>query len=179
MLHDLWVISQLAGEFKVDPDAKRFYTEWYERHMSETDSKWSDEKWCGYMGRKGDHILKLAMVRSVSLSNDLIITLKDVRWAIAMLQKVEPDMFNIFEYNREVVGKEKKDVIISIGFSLKKYILDHNQASGPELVKFFRGVATEDEVIQEAEELADRNEIGRQVFNGEVFYMQDVLKFGR
>jgi mevalonate pyrophosphate decarboxylase len=61
----------------------------------------------GYYGRKGDHVIKLAMICSASLNNSMQITDTDVSFAIELLGENERYLNNMIQAITETeVGKK-------------------------------------------------------------------------
>ena len=69
----------------------------------------------GYMARKGDMILKLAMIHSVSTSDALEITEIDIVWANEALSELEKHWRTAFE---DIVGNGLND----LPFELRNYV---------------------------------------------------------
>lgn len=97
IVEDLREISNLIGPMQVTDSARKYFEKWYEHHMREVLPINQDSRIAGYMGRKGDTLLKLAMVRSVSKSNDKVVSQSDLEWAGAHLEVVERDMRTAFD----------------------------------------------------------------------------------
>ena len=97
LIADLKRINALTGSFSVTDEAKEVFSEWYEAHMRNVLPNNSDPRMVGYMSRKGDTILKLAMVHSAARSDGLEIALDDLGWANRELDALEKDWRNAFE----------------------------------------------------------------------------------
>jgi uncharacterized protein DUF3987 len=65
LLHDLKEISQLYGQFHFTPDGLEYYQTYYNSRL-EPEDEYEDERLRGYSSRKDVHVLKLAMVLSLS-----------------------------------------------------------------------------------------------------------------
>lgn len=81
-------ISMLEGEFNYSEDGRDFYEAWYEDYNPE-----DEDDPTGTANRVGDHVLKIAMLRSLSRGLDLILSLEDIRGAINLVfdrKKTEP-----------------------------------------------------------------------------------------
>ena len=96
LVHDLLIISNLAGEYKLDKDAIEWGTTWYKAHWSHRPSHMSSERYGGYIARKQTHIHKLAMVLAAAQRNELIITQNDLETSAEIVTSIEADMINIF-----------------------------------------------------------------------------------
>lgn len=66
-------LSKLKGEFQYQPDAKKYYEDWYKEHR-----KRNVKDRTGSMNRLHDQILKVAMIRSLARGMDLKISLEDI-----------------------------------------------------------------------------------------------------
>lgn len=88
---DLKQIHALTGPFSVTPEAKSLFSAWYEHHMRQVLPFNQDPRMVGYMSRKGDTILKIAMSRSVCKSNSLTIEKDDLIWASEEIDSLEGD----------------------------------------------------------------------------------------
>lgn len=85
--HDLISIRKnLSGEFTLTPAARMVYGEWYSEY-NHPDKARSFMR--GYYGRKGDFVLKLAMISSANYSNSMQITDEDILFAIKVLNENE------------------------------------------------------------------------------------------
>lgn len=96
LVEDLTKISELAGKFEITPAAYAWGREWYERLYRERPVNLDDERFGGYIARKQTHLHKLAMVLSVSMSDDLTLTPEFMEIADQMLSDLEPDMAMVF-----------------------------------------------------------------------------------
>ncbi len=91
---DLMSIGKLAGEFDWVKSAENFTEDW--NRNIEDDSP-AHPKLQNYNTRRIMHALKLAMVKSVSRSNDFIVSLEDIKEARKMLIEAEDLMPEIFK----------------------------------------------------------------------------------
>jgi len=97
LVEDMQHIFKLAGEVAVTQEARKLFTRWYEHHMRVILPKNNDPRMVGYMSRKGDTILKLAIIRSASLRDDLVIQKEDIIWAQEELDALELDWQMAFD----------------------------------------------------------------------------------
>jgi hypothetical protein len=101
LIHDLGIIAGLEGEFILDSEAEKFYSEWYlDRDRF---PKLMDPRVAGYYGRKHIHVLKVAMALSLSYKNELVLLLEDIQRALVLLERTEPGMARAFS----AVGKNE------------------------------------------------------------------------
>jgi hypothetical protein len=130
LIEDLRQIHALAGEVKVTPEAKELFTRWYETHMRDVVPYNQDPRMVGYMARKGDTILKLAMVHSAATSNDLVIGVENIIWASREIDSLEMDWrlafdglgvntdklaFDLRDFIRKKVRVKKVDLLNTFG----------------------------------------------------------------
>lgn len=150
LVEDLKTIHSLKGQFRVHPKAKDLFTEWYENHMRNIVPLNQDPKIAGYMARKGDTILKLAMVRRASQDDTLEILPQDVLWGAQELDLLEPEWRNAFD-SMTTKGE--------IGFEIKQYIRARGKIRKKELLTVFGGQYPAEEVSKEVQLLLDMNEV--------------------
>lgn len=87
----------LYGDFSFTPDAHTYLSEWYKTIGYEEEENQDNEKLQGYFSRKPAHILKLSMLLHVAYSDELVINLGDIEYAMKVLEQVEmrlPAVFN-------------------------------------------------------------------------------------
>lgn len=80
-------ISMLEGEFQYSKEGMEYYEAWYDKYDPE-----DEDDPTGTNNRVGDHVLKIAMLRSLSRGTDLILSVEDIRGAINLVfegQKTE------------------------------------------------------------------------------------------
>lgn len=94
LLIDLEQINMMAGQFKVDGDFVDLWSEWYP--AQEHNPPFDDPKLAGYIERRPNHAMKMAMILSASRSSDLAITGDDLDRAIKLLEAVEGKMPMVF-----------------------------------------------------------------------------------
>jgi hypothetical protein len=98
LVHDLEIISQLAGPVTMTQEAVEWGTQWYTDHYASTKSMPLEEsKWGGYWARKQTHIHKLAMVLSAAEDDSLIIQRHHLADAAAIVTQLEGNLPRIFE----------------------------------------------------------------------------------
>lgn len=96
LLNELEAIRTYSGPVVVHKHAKEFFAEWYRHHRLRVEIPNEDNRFSGYFGRKGDIIKKVAILRSVSCREDLIVRDRDIIWAKDQVDALEPDMFQAF-----------------------------------------------------------------------------------
>jgi Protein of unknown function (DUF3987) len=87
LLAELSEISKCKGEFKLSEDAKKLYELWY-RRLQEMEDLADDTT--GTLERLHDHVLKTAMLVSLSNRRDLTITTADIKESIHACQAFTP-----------------------------------------------------------------------------------------
>jgi hypothetical protein len=95
LLVDLLRISNLQGEFEIDPDTKKLMNDWTEEGHPLFLAK--NEKLGGYLNRRFKHALTLAMIHSVASKDELLILPEDWTWAVNTLSTIEPNLEKIFK----------------------------------------------------------------------------------
>lgn len=94
LIEDVKAIHALSGEFRWTRDAEVHFDEWYVREYDKIDR--ADVRLRAYYGRKGEHLLKLAMVLSASRNDSMLITPFDIDSALTFLGQVEGQMAHAF-----------------------------------------------------------------------------------
>lgn len=97
LIQDLTAIYSLVGIMQPTPEAKKRFSQWYDFHMRTQVPKVQDPRFAGYMGRKGDLLLKLAMIKSASRGATLSFGVEELIWAGEMLEEVEQTMMEAFD----------------------------------------------------------------------------------
>ena len=102
--------------------------------MNNVVKKNNDPRWSGYLSRKGDLLLKMSMIRSVSLSDDLVITQKHFAWAGSEIEALEVDMMKAFSKAQNKRSDEDILKYLSVHGKTTATILTHEFGlSGNEL----------------------------------------------
>ena len=96
LVEDLTSIADLAGEYRLTPDAIQWGEAWYHAHYKARDPHMADERFGGYMARKQSHIHKLAMIVAASESEALWITAEHLSLSATMTTDLESDMNKVF-----------------------------------------------------------------------------------
>ncbi|MCP3873377.1 MAG: DUF3987 domain-containing protein [Desulfobacteraceae bacterium] len=138
LIDDLMHIYEMTGEVQVTQPMKKEFSEWYNYHMKHIVKPNKDPRFTGYLARKGDLLLKLSMIRSVTLRDDLIVTPAHFNWAGEVLNEAEAGMFKAFKKEgnitemRPPVGKP----IVST-FEVQDYIRVKEPVSRQDLADYF------------------------------------------
>jgi len=108
LVHDLTIISELEGPVVLTDDARTWFESWYLSH----DPGEGSPLLKGYRGRKHDLLLKISMIRSMSISDDMYVTPDHLMWAMDQLENVEGDMALALEdLHISQMGREIKKVL--------------------------------------------------------------------
>lgn len=100
-------ISERSGEFVLSPEARNHYKDWYDTIPPSGD----DNKIDGFIGRKGDHVLRLSMILRASQGDGFDIQLKHILAAIAAIDEIErllPQAFGDVGKNVDTKGRVDK-----------------------------------------------------------------------
>jgi len=92
LIHDLEVISTLAGEFTISDSGYEWGEAWYIKHNSTRPAGLDMDQFGGYLARKQTHIHKLAMVLTASRQNSLVIERDILEVAESFVSALEKDM---------------------------------------------------------------------------------------
>lgn len=84
---DLNIIRGMKGIFTLNKEALSFWGEWYIKNAD--NPPFADSRFSGYISRRPNHILKMAMLISASRSGDLLITREILEEAIDLLKRTE------------------------------------------------------------------------------------------
>jgi len=111
IVNDLNDVGSIRGEFRLSKQAKNFYEDEYVRFTRES-KLFDNVDLVGYAGRRDIMMLKLAMIVSASVKNDMIINYDDIRIAKESLDVVEKDMPKILKsISSEFVGNVSEEVL--------------------------------------------------------------------
>lgn len=92
--YDIAKIHMLHGEFKYD---KRFLDPWIDWYSGQDGNlPFRDSRFEGYFERRGNHVMKLCIICSAARGDDMVITVKDLDRAIAILERTERNMQQTF-----------------------------------------------------------------------------------
>ncbi|MCP3924906.1 MAG: DUF3987 domain-containing protein [Desulfobacterales bacterium] len=102
---DLYQISSISGEYKMSPECKRNWVDWYTNYDEDESGEriCEDKSFSGWYSRKPTYLMKLSMIRAAAASQSLIIQWHHVEEAIEAIQQVEFVMGNAFK----AIGKSE------------------------------------------------------------------------
>ena len=132
LINDLERISLISGSYHLSQNAAGIYHAWCE--IQEHTPPFHDPNFDGYMGRRRNHLLSLAMVCHASKSDTLIVTEHDVGRAIELLAEVEIRMAMTFKG----IGKSDISSLIQDGI---KFFTNSTSKSIPyfQFARYFEG----------------------------------------
>jgi len=125
---DLKRIAGLNGNFKITPLAKQLYKDWYYKLRT---TPITDPRLGGYFGRKGEHVLKVAMALRVAefdvkSQKDLVLDVQHIQRAIDELQKVEDLMPHAYRGAAYSASSKDNDRIMRQLKKAKGGLMDHS-----------------------------------------------------
>lgn len=129
LLHDLFIIARMAGEYKMDPECLKFYEEWY-NEFDEMDPGrlCKDPSFDGWYSRKPLYCLKIATLVAASRVNDFTLRRDHLVTAIGHVEEVERSMGHVFR----AIGKS---VIISEVDTAFQVIANHKVIEEKDLMR--------------------------------------------
>lgn len=92
LLANLTRIAKLEGEIKWTPEAKSFFSYWY-NNLEEPPFG----PIAAYLERKQDHLLRLAIIMEVAKSDELVLHKETLEQALNILSVIEKDTFKMLE----------------------------------------------------------------------------------
>jgi len=104
LLRDLERISQLAGAFSLTEEAYEWGEAWYREFHEHQAPKLDKTLIGGYIARKQTLVHKVAMVLTVSMGNELVITKETLERAAALITELEVHMPKV--YNKIGLGAD-------------------------------------------------------------------------
>jgi len=134
---DLATIHKLEGQFKYTSKFFDLYAEWYNHQYYHLPI--SDPRFAGYCSRRQLHIMKLAMICSVAMSNELVLKPVDFEKARKILEVTERKM-------PMALGGSGKNHLMPVIQELRDYVIKHKTVTYGELVEAFLRDATELEI---------------------------------
>lgn len=163
LINDLREISKLSGEFICTEDAEIVFDSWYNQEYRRIDDQ--DPRLKAYFARKGEHVMKLAMVLSASATDKKIIESYDIQNALALLKQVEDNMATAF---RGVSFSESTKHIDRITAMIEQ---NGGKMEHAVLAKKNRFYMDKDELRKVIEGLLDMNIIRMEVRGVKKFYV--------
>ena len=90
LLHDLRLIHEYKGAFKIGKSFHSRYVDWY-KAMPDT-PPFEPDRFSAYWSRRPTHLRKLAMLMSINSRSDLILKAEDFDKALELLERTEAKM---------------------------------------------------------------------------------------
>jgi hypothetical protein len=131
LLHDLTIISELAGEFDFGEGMEKKLNEWIIHH---SESPPSDIRLMGYHSRKPMMMLKLAMIYSVATKNELVIDEDAIEFGKFALKTTEMNLSKVFG------GIGRNEFIFDMD-AIIGYVMQEGKVSHDQILSQFRSVA--------------------------------------
>lgn len=94
LLQDLEQIKNLAGPFLPTPKFLEVYANWYNGPSATAGV--DSEKFVGYNERRALHVRKICMIMSASMGNEMVLSSKHFKLALAVMEFTESEMPNAF-----------------------------------------------------------------------------------
>lgn len=113
LVHDLRIIAEFKGEYKLTKNAYAWGTDWYQTHWEDA-AKSNDARVAGYLARKQTHLHKVAMVLAAASSNEMYITEEHLNKADILITALEADMARVFERVSDSMQTKHVTTIVTI-----------------------------------------------------------------
>lgn len=97
LVHDLAIIAEMRGEYKLSDAAKAFGVAWYEDHYTNRIQHLDNPRFGGYLARKQSHIHKVAMILQAAKDESLTIEKDTLVLALELVSSLEQNMPKVFE----------------------------------------------------------------------------------
>lgn len=109
LVEDLQRISELVGEYELDKGAIEFGSAWYQDLFTNTPVHLRTDDMGGYLARKQTHVHKLAMVLAAAEGDEMVITERILRKAVALVDSVETNLQKVYS----AMGASNEGVLAS------------------------------------------------------------------
>lgn len=90
------IASTLVGTYEVAEDAVKWHEAWYEHHWTHKPDELDDDRFSGYLSRKQTHIHKTAMILAAARTDEMVISIEDIKNATVFVTDLERDMQKVF-----------------------------------------------------------------------------------
>lgn len=159
LIEDLKQISSLHGVIVPTPDARKFFTNWYEK---QSEVSLGDPRSDAFHERCHDTALKLAMLISLSRNDSLIVDVEHMAGGVAIIEKQLPEISRILSWAGSTTHSQYRARFIDLlrrnkGVNTRKVMI---RAMGISIVDFD---AIESALLQEGS-------IDRRTLSGEIYY---------
>lgn len=134
LIHDLAVIRNLTGPFRMTENYIKTYGEWY-TNMPEI-CPFDEQHFGSYWSRRSVHVRKLSMIISAARDNELVVHKSDLKAAIQLIEDAEAKMPDVFAgvgsaQDSEIIYKIaefiKRSGTTNFGAVMREFLLDTNQ----------------------------------------------------
>lgn len=147
LVHDLEIIANMEGDMKLtrgrvrnsmDPDLAKYGDEnagaWFESWCQSNRLTVEDPNMQNFFARKRTHLHKIAMIRSISLRDDMVITIADYEFAINAVEKTEKKV-------HKVLGRMGKNIYVEDTMRIRTYITENGPVDDEEIRQRFESAA--------------------------------------
>ena len=117
LIHDLKIISQMFGEFKISKDARDWNRVWYKQHWEKPPAELNTDQFAGYIARKQTHMFKLSIILSASEGDSLTIERRHLEAAADMTGAIEQDMPKVFSKIGQTEITRGSSIIIELVYN--------------------------------------------------------------
>jgi len=108
LVEDLQRIRSITGEAKLTPEGLSWYSQWYAASRKDIPE---DEKMAGYHERKPDHILRLAIIMSLS-ERKTVVDVEQLVRASRILTFLEKEMLYTFKWlGMRPIGQDQERIV--------------------------------------------------------------------
>ena len=98
LIHDLRLIGQMQGPYRITNEALQWGDSWYRRYQNGgLPAHLANPRFEGYVARKQTHVHKLAIVLAASKRSELLIEKSDLVEAEGHISALEKDMLQVFQ----------------------------------------------------------------------------------
>lgn len=115
LVADLRRIAKIRGDFILSPEAKEWMIDWYEKLWKNPPALIAGSEFEGYRARRQTHLLKVSMVVSAARSDEMEISLSDIRTAANMLIMSEAslqEVYSLMSPNTAVAATKKVEATL-------------------------------------------------------------------
>lgn len=145
LIHDIKLINELSGEFKISDCFKKRWEKWYKDNYY--NPPFRDTKLVGYTSRRPTHIMKLCMLISASKGDSMMLTSVELDEANELLRRTEEKMPRTFtslgrrtdaDIVNSIMTEVAKAGTITYTKLLNKFYMDVNTRSFDEMIEALR-----------------------------------------
>ncbi len=129
-------LLKVKGEFVWDPPAATFFDQWYVANNERMNAAGASAVVVNMLRSRDQFVLKVAMACTLAHTNELVLKVPALEFAIAMLESIEDAAFRTFEHTGRnelaFLGTKILDFVVQAGqpVRLKQiYLLCHSDAS--------------------------------------------------